>query len=151
MEWFWYYAWYSISSLLLFFPFINHKSYKFVMFYNDVNDMWKLHGQLTRNQKWKCFMSLVMIQWKCVLNTKQEWRLTIKLKNYNGVKLCFYHVDCGFLHIIYCYEFFNLWAYFFFSSLHCGLHSLKVLHNKWCSPHYVCIMRKYMIDKIIEP
>jgi hypothetical protein len=27
------------SPLLFFSPFINHKSYKFVMFYNDVNDM----------------------------------------------------------------------------------------------------------------
>jgi hypothetical protein len=31
------------------------------------------------------------------------------------------------------------------------LHSLKVLHTKWCSPHYVCIMSKEMIERINAP
>jgi hypothetical protein len=31
-----------------------------------------------REKMWKRTMNLVMIQWTCVSNTKQEWRLTIK-------------------------------------------------------------------------
>jgi hypothetical protein len=43
---------------------------------------------------------------------------------------------------------FSMHIYIFF---HCGLHSLEVLHNKWCPPHYVCIMWKETIERINEP
>jgi hypothetical protein len=33
--------------------------------------------------------------------------------------------------------------------LHCSLHSFKVLHNKWCSPHF--IMWNKTIERINEP
>jgi len=39
-----------------------------------------------------------------------------------------------------------------FSFLHYGLHSrTKVLHNKWCLVHYVCIMWKETIEIFSEP
>ncbi len=56
-----------------------------------------------REQMWKHVIKLAMIQWKCVSNTKQEWRLIIKLKM---LKLCFYHVDCDLWLSIFCHEFF---------------------------------------------
>jgi hypothetical protein len=41
-------------------------------------------------------------------------------------------------------------AHIFFSFI-VVLHLLKVLHNKWSSPHYVCIMRKEKIERFSEP
>ncbi len=38
-----------------------------------------------------------------------------------------------------------------FLLLHCGLHSLKVLHNKWCSLHYVWVTWKEAIERFSEP
>jgi hypothetical protein len=43
-----------------------------------------------------------------------------------------------------------MFGHAFFSLLHCGLHSFKMLHNKWCSPHYVCIMWKETITKLVN-
>ncbi len=39
----------------------------------------------------------------------------------------------------------------YFFLLHCDLHSLKVLHNKWCSSHYLCIPWKETIKRFSEP
>jgi hypothetical protein len=41
-----------------------------------------------REQMWKHVINLVMIQWKCASNTKQQWNLTVKLKilNYAFIK-----------------------------------------------------------------
>jgi len=60
-----------------------------------------------REQMWKHVIKLAMIQWKCVSNTKQEWRLIIKLKM---LEFCFYHVDCDLWLNIFCHEFFFVWA-----------------------------------------
>jgi hypothetical protein len=56
-----------------------------------------------REQMWKHVIKLIMIQWKCDSNTKQEWRLIIKLKM---LEFCFYHVDCDLWLSIFCHEFF---------------------------------------------
>ncbi len=34
---------------------------------------------------------------------------------------------------------------------HCGFHSFKVLHDKWCSLHYVYIMWEEIIETINRP
>jgi hypothetical protein len=46
---------------------------------------------------------------------------------------------------------FYVWASTHFLFFHYGLHLLKMLHNKWCSPHYVCIMWKEKIERFNEP
>jgi hypothetical protein len=38
-------------------------------------------------------------------------------------------------------------AHIFF-LFRCDLHSFKVLHNKWCSAHHMCIMWKEKIERI---
>jgi len=39
-----------------------------------------------------------------------------------------------------------------FIALLChDLHSFKVLHTKWCSPHYECVMWKEIIERITAP
>jgi hypothetical protein len=96
---------------------------------------------------WKHNISLAMIQWKHISNTKQEQRLTIKLKI---LKLCFYHINYHFWQSIFCYEF-SMFEHAQFFFLHYGLHSLQVLHNKWRSPYYICIMWKETIERTSEP
>ncbi len=46
---------------------------------------------------------------------------------------------------------FYVWACTHFFLYHYGLHSLKVLDNKWCWFHYVCIMWKEAIERFSEP
>jgi hypothetical protein len=43
------------SSLYLFSYFVNHKLYKFVIFYNYVNVMWELYAQKARGKKCETF------------------------------------------------------------------------------------------------
>jgi hypothetical protein len=45
--------------------------------------------------------------------------------------------------------FIYVWACAYFLFPHCGLHSLIMLHNKWCSLHL--IMWNKMIEKFNEP
>jgi len=46
---------------------------------------------------------------------------------------------------------FYIWTCTIFFFLHCGLHLLKVLHNKWYSSQYVCIMWKETIKGMNGP
>jgi len=64
------------------------------------------------------------------------------------VKIVFSSWSCDFWWSIFCHEFSTFGHAHFFFLLHCGLHSFKVLHNKWCSFHYVCMMWKEMTEKI---
>jgi hypothetical protein len=41
-----------------------------------------------REQMQKHIVNLVMIQWNCVLNKKQEWKLAIELKILKLCKTC---------------------------------------------------------------
>jgi hypothetical protein len=85
------------------------------------------------------------------------------------MKMCFEHkirlkVDCIIKDIIilflscklsyfmkhFCCDFLKFWACIYIFLLHCSLHSFKVLHNKWCPSHYVCIMWKQMNEIISE-
>lgn len=56
------------------------------------------------------------------------------------LELCFYQGNF-FMMELFCYEFFYVWTstYYFFPC--CGLHSFKVLHNKWCLPRLLCEMK----------
>jgi hypothetical protein len=47
-------------------------------------------------------------------------------------------------------SFLHVDMHIFFLLCH-NLHSFKVLHTKWCSPHYVCIMWIEMIEKFNAP
>ncbi len=47
-------------------------------------------------------------------------------------------------------SFLHVGMHIFFLLCH-DLHSFKVLHTKWCSPYYVCIMRGEMIEIINVP
>jgi hypothetical protein len=125
MELFQYYTWYSIFSLFLF-CFIDLKLCQFVWFLTIMQILCVnyMHIKGKRIQMWKHIMThLVLIQWKCVCNTKQEWRLIIEFKNIRSV----------------------------FLGNNCDLHSLKVLHSNWCSVHYMCIMKKETIERSRVP
>jgi hypothetical protein len=78
---------------------------------------------------------------------KTKVKVDLKLKI---LKLCFYQVYYDLWWIFFFHElFFNVWACAYFLFPHCGLHSLIVLHNKWCSLHL--IMWNKMIEKFNEP
>jgi len=64
-------------------------------------------------QMWKHVMNLIMIQWKCVSNTKQEWKLTIKIKI---LEFCdfFNHINYGFWWDIFVMSFFHIHNFFSF-------------------------------------
>jgi hypothetical protein len=47
-------------------------------------------------------------------------------------------------------SFLHVDMHIFFLLCH-DLHSFKVFHTKWCSPHYVCIMWKEIIERINAP
>jgi hypothetical protein len=102
-------------------------------------------------QMWKHVMNLVVIQWKMCFNTKQEWRLTIKLKILELCRIVFLSCRLWFLIKTFFVMSFLSLAFTYFLLFHCVLHSLKVLHNKWCSDHYVCIMWKQTIEKFSGP
>ncbi len=146
MEFVWYYAWYSIFFLLVS-NFINHKLYKFVIFYNYVNAMWKLHAQWQERENVKTFnefgndgMEMYFKHKRKIEGWPYNWRCQ------NRVEVCFYCVNCAFWQNIFRNKFL-ICGHAHFIFLYRDLHSFKVLHTKWCSPHYVCVMWKEMIEK----
>jgi len=94
-------------------------------------------------QIWKHIISLSMIQWKRVSSTKQRIKVNHKIKD---IKIVF----LWFLTKHFCYEI-SMFEHAQFFFLHYGLHSLQVLHNKWCSPYYMCIMWKETIERTNQP
>jgi hypothetical protein len=83
-----------------------------------------------REKMWKRVMSLVTIQWKCVLNTKQERKLTIELK----IRIVQY-IYRNFLWNLFLSWIVCLWAW-----------TKQVMFNSLCL-HYV----KVAIEKISGP
>ncbi len=79
-------------------------------------------------QLWKHVMNLIIIQWKCVSNEKQKWRLTIELHMLELCRIMFLLFKLWFLMDHFLSWNFYPWIHTF-SPLYCDLHSLKVLHN----------------------
>jgi hypothetical protein len=74
-------------------------------------------------------------QWKCVLNIREKWKLTIKLKI-----LELYRIRLLTNRLWFLMEHFLSWVFYVGACTYSflfHLQSLNVLHNKWCSPHYV--------------
>jgi hypothetical protein len=82
---------------------------------------------------------------------KQEWWLMTKLKILESCRIVFSTCKLSFLMEYFLSKVSNVWACTYFFMFHCGLHSFRVLHNKWCSSHYMCIIWKEIIKKICEP
>jgi len=78
-----------------------------------------------KDQMHKHVMSLVMIQWICVSNIEQEWRLTMELKILEFYKIVF----------LLCKLMWFLQGIFFMSILCFGMHILqkKWLHSIMCA------------------
>jgi len=127
-----YYSWYSTplySSQLFFLVFKDHDLYKFVWFF-AILQIWYnscMYIKSKKEQIWKCVWSTNEL-----IDNRMENMIIIFLSD----KLWF--TMQHFYHEFICLDM------FFFPLLYCNLHSLKVLHNKWCSPHFI------MWNKTIE-
>jgi hypothetical protein len=88
-----------------------------------------------REHMWIHIMSLVMIIWNFVFQTQVDHKIKYTINVFLSRRLWFFMK-------LFWSKVFYLWIYTFIFLFHCGLHSLKVLHKKWCSSHYVCIMWK---------
>jgi hypothetical protein len=87
-----------------------------------------------------------VIRFECKTRIKVDHRMMI-------MKLCkivFFLNKLWFFIEHFCHEFsrFGLTHILFF--FRCVLHSLKVLHNKWYSHHYVCIMWKELLKDLMN-
>jgi hypothetical protein len=109
--------------------------------------MWEWYAQKVRGSK--CESTIwVMIQQKLRFEHKTRMNGNHIIKILKLYRIVFFSHKLWFFMDHFCHEFFYVWH---FLLLHCGLHSLKVLHKKWCSPHYVSIIRKEMIEIFNEP
>jgi hypothetical protein len=103
-----------------------------------------------REQMQKHIVNLVMIQWNCVLNKKQEWKLAIELKILKLCKTCVFITYIIIFMEHFLSRVFYVWVCTYFFFFHCGLKSFKVLHNIR-SLHCMCIIWKLKTEKNNEP
>jgi hypothetical protein len=131
---FWYYAWYSIFILLSsFFPLIIN-----CINLCNILQLCKYYVggvcKKKRDQMWKHVMNLVLIQWKWVSNTKQEWSLTIELKI---LKLYIYHINFWFFMKYFLPWVFNIWEctliFFIVFGTHLRCYTISDVHLIICA------------------
>jgi hypothetical protein len=82
---------------------------------------------------------------------KEEWWLMTKLKILELCGIVFSTCKLSFFMEHFLSRVSNVWACTYCSMFHCCLHSFRVLHNKSCSSHYMCIIWKELIERICEP
>ncbi len=136
----------NIQSLIYFIFFIDRKLYilcdflQFCQYY--VGGMWTKHK---KEQMWKHVMSLVKNQMKMCFKPKIKMKVIIELNILGLCRIVFLSSRLGFFMKRFCHEF-SMFEHAPFFFMHYGLHSLKVLSNKWCSLHYVCIMFFFFLN-----
>jgi len=109
--------------------------------------MWELYKQRGRNVK-VCY-EFGNDSMKMCFKYKTRMKVDHTIKKMRIVLLS---CTCDFWRIIFCHEFFIIFEHaHIFLIFYYYLNSLKVLHNKWCSPHYVYIMWTEMIKLIKVP
>jgi len=76
-----------------------------------------------REQMWKHIINLIMNQWKCVSNTKQEWKMCIKFKILRLYKIVVFDGAC--------FVMFKYALFFFHCDLRC--YTISVVHFIMCT------------------
>jgi hypothetical protein len=103
----WYYAWHSISYLLLF-CFINLKLYEFVRLFTIIKYVKIICIKGKKEKMWKHVMILVMIEWQlCILNKKTRMKVDCRSKRLKLCRIMF------ILHKLWCLmDHFLSWIFF---------------------------------------